>query len=170
MRKRNRMRYDPPSNRKKKRRHLPLRADQIFMTRRMLLAKGAVVAAFTGLAAKLGYMQIVQGPTYELLAKNNTQTTQTIRPPRGLIYDRAGREVAINQRSWQVNVVPADLPDNAADRRRVLDTLISALGLPNALVLDPNGIPDGSEDTIYQRAAQLLGASANWIARMKQAA
>lgn len=171
MPRRNRIPFDPPGHhRKQRRRSSPLRADQLFMTRRMFAAKAAVVGAFATLAAKLGYMQIVQGQQYQLDAENNTQGPQTITPPRGLIYDRAGRELAINERSWQVKVVPGDLPEDAKARRKVLDTLISSLGLPNALVLDPNRVPDGADDTVYRRVAQLVGGSDKWVARMQAAA
>ena len=129
------------------------------MSRRMLLAKGLVVTSFAALAAKLGHLQLIEGEQNRARAESTIQRLETIKPSRGVIYDRRGRELAVNRQTWEVRVRPRDLPDptNAAERRRVLDDLINALDLPDALVLDPNGVPAGSTETVYLRTAQLLG-------------
>lgn len=162
MRRRKRIPYDPPHLRKGKngRRNGPMpRPEQIFMSRRMLLAKGLVVGSFAGLAGKLGHLQLVEGEANRARADSAVQRLETIKASRGVIYDRRGRELAINRQTWEVRVRPKDLPTttDAAERRRVLDDLINALNLPDALVLDPNGVPDGATETVYLRTAQLLG-------------
>lgn len=167
MAKRKRIPYDPPGSRKKRRRYSIPRADQLFLTRRVLVFKTAIVGGFAALAVKLGYMQVIQHQEYQTQAKNNTQEPRTIKAPRGLIYDRKGRELAINQRSWRVQVVPSDLPSDPAQRQRVLDTLTTLLGLRDALVLDPNNVPEGQEDTVYARLAQMLNYDQKWIDQIK---
>lgn len=162
MRRRKRIPYDPPHLRKGKsgRRSGPVpRPEQLFMSRRMLLAKGLVVTSFAGLAAKLGHMQLIEGAENRARAESAIQRPETIKASRGVIYDRRGRELAVNRQTWEVRIRPRDLPstDNPAERRRVLDDLINALNLPDALVLDPNGVPAGAVDTVYLRTAQLLG-------------
>src|SRR4051794_26117705 len=110
-RRRKRIPYDPPGARKRNgNRRPPRRSDQIFITRRMLVIKGAISAAFLTFAARLGYMQIVQGQTYEKAATNNIQRPQNIKAARGMIFDRTGRVLAENYRSWEVKIVPGDLP------------------------------------------------------------
>jgi penicillin-binding protein 2 len=161
MARRKRMVYDPPhlrAGRKGKRPGAPRRPDQIFMTRRMFLARGIVVAAFTTLAAKLGYMQVAERRQYQALAIDNITRSEVLKATRGGIYDRKNRELAINERTWEVRVLPADLPEEGSPGRiRVLDQLVNALHLPDALVLDPNSVPVGQEETVYARTAQLLG-------------
>ncbi|MDP9365608.1 MAG: penicillin-binding transpeptidase domain-containing protein [Chloroflexota bacterium] len=161
MARRKRMVYDPPHLRKgrKGRRPGPLpRPDQIFMTRRMFLAKGAVVAAFGALATRLGYLQVVEGEKFQVAAIENIRTKEVLKPTRGLILDRQGRELAINERTWEVRLLPAGLRElGEAERARVIDQLINALGLPDALVLNPRSIPIGEEETIHARTAQILG-------------
>jgi penicillin-binding protein 2 len=174
-RRRKRIPYDPPSaRRKQKRRRSPtLRADQIFLTRRMLVLKGSVVTGFAALAGKLGYMQIVQGQNYQLQAEKNIERFQPMKAPRGLIFDRAGRPLAENKRTWEVRVVPADLPDDNATLTRVKETLITALRLPEALVVDPTGVPIGAEKTVYARIANLLGQGdkvQDWVDYINQQA
>lgn len=156
-RKRKRIPYDPPGARKRKgNRRPPMRADQIFITRRMLLIKGAISAAFLTFAARLGYMQIVQGQTYEKQATDNIQKFEQIKAPRGMIFDRAGRVLAENYRAWEVRIVPGDLPTDKVELQRVKDTLITALRLPDVLTVNPNAVPIGSDTTVYSRVADLL--------------
>ena len=141
------MRLDPEAPPKSAKR--PSRAEQVFLTRRMFLARGAIVTGFAALAAKLGYMQVVQHQAWAEEAQGNIRRPQTLKPPRGLIFDRRGRLLADNRRTWEVQIVPADLPGDADERRVVLDHLINALALPDTLVLDPADIPAGQEDYVY---------------------
>ena len=161
MARRKRIPYDPPHLRKGKkgrRSGVPRRPDQIFMSRRMFLAKSGIVAAFSVLAAKLGYMQLIEGEKYRAAAVDNITQDEILKADRGVVYDRKGRELAVNERTWEVRLRPAQLPAVATpERARVLDQLINALNLPDALVLDPRAIPTGQEATVYARSAQLLG-------------
>jgi len=161
MARRKRMEYDPPharngKGRKNRQSGVPPRPEQIFLSRRLLLAKASVVGAFAALAGRLGYMQLVQGEEYAKQAKNNTVQTQNLKATRGLIFDRRGQELAKNEQTWQVRIRPNDLPEDEAEQRRIFDHLINALDLPDALVLYPREVPMGEEATVYGRAAQLL--------------
>jgi penicillin-binding protein 2 len=155
--KRKRIPYDPPGARKRNgKRRPPKRSDQIFLTRRMLFLKGTVSTAFLALAGRLGYMQIVQGENFEELATENVRETEQPKAPRGMIFDRVGRILAENYRAWEVKIVPADLPKDPTELKRVKDTLITALRLPEVLAINPNAVPIGSELTVCRRVAELL--------------
>jgi penicillin-binding protein 2 len=158
-RSRKRIPYDPPGQRKSKGRKPEWkRSDQIFLNRRVFLMKGAIVAGFATLAARLGYMQIVKGDYYEAETANTTQSWRPETPVRGLIFDRQGRPLAENRRVWEVRVIPALLPEgDTPERERVRSTVISALRLPEVLVIDPSAVPEGSEETVHRRVATLLG-------------
>lgn len=158
-RSRKRIPYDPPGQRKSKGKKPEWkRSDQIFLNRRVFLMKGAIVAGFAALAARLGYMQIIKGDYYETATANTTQVWRPETPVRGLIFDRQGRPLAENRRVWEVRVIPARLPDRGTpERERVRSTTISALRLPEVLVIDPSAVPVGSEETIHRRVATLLG-------------
>lgn len=145
---------------------VPESFDRLFITRRMLVAKAAVVAGFATLAGRLGYMQIVAHDAAVEDARGNTEFTKPLTAPRGLIYDRQGRLLAKNETAFQVQVIPRDLPDatTAADRRRVLDQLIAELQIPDALVIDPNRIPGDQKDEVYTMIAQRRGREGEDIA------
>lgn len=158
MARRKRIPYDPPHLRKgRKRRAASLRPEQEQMSRRMFLSRSAVAAAFTVLAARLGYMQVLEGERYRSEAVENIRQDETLPATRGVIYDRKFRELAVNRETWEVRVLPQELPAAGPERRRVLDQLINALSLPDALVLDPRDVPEGAHQTVYARTAQLLG-------------
>jgi penicillin-binding protein 2 len=159
LRRKKRIPYDPPSQRKNKgKRREWKRADQIFLNRRTLVLKGTILAGFTALATRLGYMQIVKGDYYEERTANTTNRWKVEKPVRGLIVDRQGRSLAENRRVWEVRAVPDHLPETGTpEYERVRSTIISALRLPEVLVIDPSAVPVGSEETIYRRVAALLG-------------
>jgi penicillin-binding protein 2 len=158
LKRKKRIPYDPPGKRKKSKRKEWRRADQVFLTRRMLLMKGAIIGGFGALVARLGYMQILRGEYYEEATTNTTTQWQVEKPVRGLIFDRQGRSLAENRRVWEVRVIPSNLPRrDIPERERVRSTMITALRLPEVLVIDPNAVPLGSEETVYRRVATLLG-------------
>ena len=159
MGRRKRIPYDPPHlrNGRKRRYASSPRSDQGRLTRRMLLSRGAIVAAFSVLAGRLGYMQVLEGERYRSEAVQNIRQNETLRPTRGVIFDRKNRELAVNRETWEVRVLPGELPQDPIARRGVLDQLINALSLPDALVLDPRDVPEGAHQTVYARTAQLLG-------------
>lgn len=157
MARRKRIPYDPPSQRKKRRRYDGwLRSDQVLLNRRLFVAKSLTVGAFATLAAKLGYMQLAEGQKYKAQAEANVISDEPLPAARGLILDRQGRTLAGNVRSWEVRVIPAQLPKDDADRAYVLNTLTTALQLDDVLVIDPTALPEGSADTIYRRVAVML--------------
>ncbi len=159
MARRKRIPYDPPHKRKRRRRRPhALRPDQLYLSRRMFVAKGGVIAVFGALAAKLGIMQIQRVDEFRAEADENRIRPVTLPAPRGLILDREGRRLAENRRSWEVRVVEADLPDDGTpERQRVIDTLVAALSLENVLAIRPSAVPTGSQGTVLQRVASMLG-------------
>jgi penicillin-binding protein 2 len=90
---------------------------------------GLVVVMVVGLlTTRLFYLQVVQGGYYAGLAQENQRTLLPLRSARGLIYDRAGRQLAINIPSYVVRIRPADLPFTQRDQ--VVNRLSQLLELP----------------------------------------
>ncbi len=83
-----------------------------------------------GLGGRLFQLQIVNGEVYTSRAAADRTVEVAIPAPRGLVFDRSGRPVAVNTPSWTVRVRPADLPD--ADRRRVLARVAELTGVSRA--------------------------------------
>jgi penicillin-binding protein 2 len=89
---------------------------------------GLIVVLVVGaLTTRFFYMQGVQGGYYSDLAEANQHRTLPIKSARGIIYDREGRELAINVPSYVVYIRPADLPYTQRDD--VANELGSLLGL-----------------------------------------
>jgi len=157
MARRKRIQFDPPSQRKRRRRSGgDMRADQYFLSRRMFIAKAGVIGAFSALAGRLGFLQLVEGQQYKTKAENNVIFRDILKAPRGMIRDRMGRPLAQNRRAWEVRVIKADLPEDETEKRRVLDSLISALQLEDVLAIRPSAIPMKSRDTVFSRVAKML--------------
>src|ERR687898_2781070 len=124
--------YDPPHRRNvsKRRSASASRPEQAVMTRRMVLSRGAVVAAFSVLAGRLGYMQVLEGDHYRSEAVRNITEDETLKPTRGIVYDRKNRELAVNRETWEVRLLPQEMPEDPVARLGVLDQIIKALSLP----------------------------------------
>jgi penicillin-binding protein 2 len=91
-------------------------------SRARFLAFGIAAALlFLALGGRLFQLQVVSGEEYARRAAADRTVEVPLPAPRGLIFDRGGRPVAVNTPSWTVNVRPADLPDD--QRLRVLGRL-----------------------------------------------
>ena len=100
-------------------------------SRGRFIAFGVVAALLVlGLGGRLFQLQIVNGELYTGRAAADRTVEVAIPAPRGLVFDRSGRPVAVNTPSWTVRVRPADLPD--ADRRRVLARVAELTGTSSA--------------------------------------
>ena len=78
------------------------------------------------LGGRLFQLQVVNGDVYAGRAAADRTVEVPVVAPRGLIFDRAGRPVAVSVPSWTVKVRPADLAE--ADRFRVLSRVATLIG------------------------------------------
>jgi len=82
------------------------------------------------LTTRLFYLQVVSGGYFAGLAQDAQNATQPIAAARGLVYDRAGRPVAINVPSYVVRIRPGDLP--FTDRDSVVARLSTLLNVSSS--------------------------------------
>lgn len=73
-----------------------------FLKKRSLMTAGVIISFFALLLARLWYLQIEEGEAYIALADSNRVRYVEVAPPRGNIYDRAGREIVTNRPSFNV--------------------------------------------------------------------
>ncbi|MCL4395028.1 MAG: penicillin-binding protein 2 [Chloroflexi bacterium] len=86
----------------------------------------SIVAAFLVLASQLAQVQIVQGEYFRNAADQNRFRLLQTDALRGIVYDRTGKILVRNMPSFNVSIVPADLPyDNQDDILRKLSTLLN---------------------------------------------
>jgi penicillin-binding protein 2 len=174
--KKKRMQYDPPGSRSRKKANQKAnrRFDDIFITRRALMFKTAIASGFAVLTARMAYMQIGRGTNYQEAAESNIVDWTPLKPARGLIYDREARVLASNRKSWSVSVIPVDVLNlEEADLSYVREQLITALRLPDVVIVKPGSIPKDAKDQVYRRLGMLLGdeseedlaSTKSWIER-----
>jgi len=83
---------------------------KLFSRRAAMLGGGQLVLTAT-LAARMYYLQVVEAERYGILADENRVSLRLLPPPRGLIVDRFGQELASNRQNYRALVVPEQTPD-----------------------------------------------------------
>ena len=97
---------------------------------RLMVVQVMVLSLFATLFARLWYLQVIGGESYQAAAQENTVRDIDVQPPRGLIVDSMGRPLVANRTSWVVTV-DRDVLDKLAGSTRtaVLARLADTLGL-----------------------------------------
>ncbi len=88
-------------------------------SRRATLLLGGQALLFSGLIWRLYDLQIVNGKRFKMLADENRISTRLLPPPRGLILDRYGTQIAANRQEFRVVIVA----ERMRDIGRTLDIL-----------------------------------------------
>ena len=125
----------------------------------------AALVLMLALGGRLFQLQVVNGDEYARRASADRTVEVPLPAPRGLIFDRTGRPVAVNTPSWTVKVRPADLPE--AEARRILARVARVAGADLSVVRDRLEAFRGSpfdlvpvERGVSREAALLLGEEA----------
>lgn len=86
--------------------------------RRLVVILIGTFVLFFALSLRLGWIQLVKGEEYKLMALEQWTKDIPISPRRGIIYDRNGKELAISASNDTVWVRPADIksPREAAEK------------------------------------------------------
>ena len=79
--------------------------------RRMFLLNSFKVVVLIGIFGRLASLQINEGSRYQSLADKNRFRETKISPPRGIIEDYFGNEIASNNKIYQLHIVPDNIPD-----------------------------------------------------------
>lgn len=84
---------------------------QRLFTRRTLILGGVQAGLFGSLIARMHYLQITEGQRYATLAEDNRVSMKLLAPPRGLIIDRFGEKLAVNEQNFRLVLVPEQVGD-----------------------------------------------------------
>ena len=79
--------------------------------RRMFLVNCFKAVVLIGIIGRLTALQVTESRKYKSLADKNRFRETKIAPPRGIIQDYFGKELASNQTIYQLHVVPEDAPN-----------------------------------------------------------
>ncbi|MBN1401484.1 MAG: penicillin-binding protein 2 [Anaerolineae bacterium] len=94
------------------------------------------VIAFTIIGVRLWDLQIISSAKYAELADRNRYRLVPIDAPRGIIYDRYGRILVRNVPSFAVSILPASLPEDGEERRKVLERVSELINRAAPLPVD----------------------------------
>jgi penicillin-binding protein 2 len=86
-----------------------------------------IVTAFVIIFGRTFYLQIVNGQESLRLAQENRFRIQTIRAPRGILYDRNKTPLVKNIANYEITVIPTDLPPTASEREPIYENLASII-------------------------------------------
>ena len=106
-------------------------------------------------------IQQSQGAEFQTLAEDNQLARLTIDAPRGVILDRNGLTLAINEPSFNVTITPAFLPDDPEERQAIYARLSLLTGVPVTNTLQQRELvaeADPSLVSTYSKLADLYDA------------
>ena len=139
---------------------------------RLLAAASVAVLVIGGLAVKLAQLQVADGAQLAGMARANTVHRIVLEADRGIIYDRHGVALVANSPVWNLEVIPAALPNDARSRAAELSELARITGMQEAVMMaallaaDPYGsvrvgpdLTQAQELAINERLPELRGAS-----------
>jgi len=89
------------------------------LLKRSLIVFSVNILLFFVLIGRLYYLQIYQGEKYALLSDSNRTSRRLVSPPRGIITDRNGVELAVNNQNFQAMLIP--------EQSRHIDEQLSSL-------------------------------------------
>jgi penicillin-binding protein 2 len=147
-------------------------------TRRLAAFSLLAVGLSSVLVWRLADLQLVQGPSFARLALVNRVHRVPVMAERGVIYDRHGTQLVINQPAWSLAVTKVALPPDPARRAAELAQLATLAGMsgpelavklatdsdsyrPFAIV---SGLDDNRAQTVNERLPRLPGVSLQHVA------
>lgn len=80
-------------------------------TRRTTIMGLGTAGIFTSLAARMYYLQVIEGEQYREMADANRVNRRMVAPLRGRVFDRFGIELASNTQNLQVMLIAEDADD-----------------------------------------------------------
>ncbi len=103
-------------------------------SRRLALLGGGQLGLAGLLMARMYYLQVLESDQYKMLAEENRISMRLLAPPRGLVLDRFGQELASNRQNYRVVLIAEQtkgvaetldrlsriIPINSHQRSRVL--------------------------------------------------
>lgn len=122
---------------------------------RLAILRGLVIVIGVVFVAQLARIQFVEGQGLRARADENRYRLVEVRGQRGVMYDRNGQLLVRNKPSFDIVVVPANLPDDDEEARDVLQRL------NNLVVLSEFNLPvhqlKEGEDLASEAQAPSLG-------------
>ncbi len=101
-----------------------------FQGPRLFIFASVMVVVFLILIARLYQFQFIEYESFNAAALENAVQSVPLPAPRGVIYDRYGKPLALNAPAFNVSITPANLPDDPNDVLRILNRLAALIDVP----------------------------------------
>ena len=88
----------------------------------------ALLLFFGFILGRAGWLSIARGGYYHELAEGNRIRVERIEAKRGVIYDRFGRPLVRNSANFLLYFVPADLPKDKIEQKKIIQRVSEYLG------------------------------------------
>jgi penicillin-binding protein 2 len=128
---------------------------------RLYFLRLLVVLILGVLLLRVYLLQQTEGSNLALQAEDNQFAELTLDPPRGVIFDRQGQQLAVNLASFDVTITPAFLPANEDERLAVFERLSFLTGVPVTNTVAQQELAAEANPALvstYSRLAELYGA------------
>ncbi|MDQ3729876.1 MAG: penicillin-binding protein 2 [Actinomycetota bacterium] len=105
------------------------RVEPSVLGRRFAIIGGVALVAFGIILFRLWYLQVLSGDRYLAEAQGNRVREFTVQAPRGEVLDRDGEVIVGNRTALALQIRTEELPDNPAERARVLRSVSEVTGM-----------------------------------------
>src|SRR5215475_242271 len=99
--------------------------DRRRMNFRLQALQVGAILVFIVLGGSFWFLQVVDHQRYEELAENNHQRTLALRAPRGVLFDRNGKVLVENRKSFTVSI----MREHSKDLNRTVQLLAKVAGV-----------------------------------------
>ena len=136
--------------------------EDVGIRNRLRFLRILIVIVLGFLLYRVWWIQQTRGPELASLAGENQTADLQTDAPRGVIFDRVGRPLAVNQPSFNVTITPAFLPSDPNEQRAVFERLSLLTGVPVTNTLQQQALVEAANPELvatYSRLAEIYGAS-----------
>lgn len=118
--------------------------DRDWIKQRLIGASVCILFVFSILFFRLIYLQIIKGEEYRQLSEKNAVRLKSIKPSRGLIFDRNKKLMVDNRPSFNLKIVRED----AGDVRKTVEKVAKLIQVPFQELMD--SIARAGKGTFYK--------------------
>lgn len=130
---------------------------------RLYLFRIVVVVVLGLLLYRTYWLQQTRGEELQAQAQENQFAILRSDAPRGVVFDRDGKPLAVNRPSFNVTITPAFLPGEEVERMAVYERLSLLTGVPVTNTVQQRALIEAANPELvssYSRLAELYGVPA----------
>ena len=129
-----------------------MRGLEPFQGWRLTFLQGIIFAVFLLFSLRLYEFQIVDQSEFQLAADDNRLNELPVSAPRGVIFDRYDRPLAVNVPAYNVTIIPAALPESVEAQFEIYNRLSALVNVPPTAALAAGGNVRSIEELVDEGA------------------